>query len=183
MLRPRRCADLVFETSATSLYLPAFRGIFRFAICDLGKCDRSVQQSSIGNLEWLTRMAARVGLAPTPNGLTGRRATFTLPGNGAHGRNLTFIFGVRSTALYALSYASKSSPGAQETDPAITSIVRDLCRQTVSTRVDFEMVGTAGFRLPKSCNMDAQVQLFASANCNHLRPRGPKVLAHGRHAL
>ena len=26
-------------------------------------------------------MAARVGLAPTPNGLTGRRATFTLPGN------------------------------------------------------------------------------------------------------
>ena len=27
-------------------------------------------------------MAARVGLAPTPNGLTGRRATLTLPGNG-----------------------------------------------------------------------------------------------------
>ncbi len=25
-------------------------------------------------------MAARVGLAPTPRGLTGRRATFTLPG-------------------------------------------------------------------------------------------------------
>ena len=31
-------------------------------------------------------MAARVGLAPTPNGLTGRRATLTLPGNGAAGR-------------------------------------------------------------------------------------------------
>ncbi len=28
------------------------------------------------------KMAARVGLAPTPNGLTGRRATLTLPGNG-----------------------------------------------------------------------------------------------------
>ena len=27
-------------------------------------------------------MAARVGFAPTPNGLTGRRATLTLPGNG-----------------------------------------------------------------------------------------------------
>ena len=27
------------------------------------------------------KMAARVGLAPTPNGLTGRRATLTLPGN------------------------------------------------------------------------------------------------------
>ena len=31
-------------------------------------------------------LAARVGLAPTPNGLTGRRATLTLPGNGAVGR-------------------------------------------------------------------------------------------------
>src|SRR5438093_9746794 len=36
-------------------------------------------------------MAARVGLAPTPNGLTGRRATFTLPGNGAAGRIPTCI--------------------------------------------------------------------------------------------
>ncbi len=45
--------DPVFETGAASLYLPAFR-----------------------------KMAARVGLAPTPNGLTGRRATLTPPGNG-----------------------------------------------------------------------------------------------------
>ena len=45
--------DPVFETGAASLYLPAFQ-----------------------------KMAARVGLAPTPNGLTGRRATLTLPGNG-----------------------------------------------------------------------------------------------------
>ena len=44
--------DPVFETGAASLYLPAFR-----------------------------KLAARVGLAPTPNGLTGRRATFTPPGN------------------------------------------------------------------------------------------------------
>ena len=44
--------DPVFETGAASLYLPAFR-----------------------------KLAARVGLAPTPNGLTGRRATLTLPGN------------------------------------------------------------------------------------------------------
>src|SRR6266705_7191512 len=57
-----------------------------------------------------SKLAARVGLAPTPNGLTGRRATFTPPGNGTRGRNLTFIFGVRSTALCDLSYASKSSP-------------------------------------------------------------------------
>ena len=49
--------DPVFETGAASLYLPAFH-----------------------------KMAARVGLAPTPNGLTGRRATLTPPGNGAAGR-------------------------------------------------------------------------------------------------
>ena len=45
--------DPVFETGAASLYLHAFR-----------------------------KLAARVGLAPTPNGLTGLRATFTLPGSG-----------------------------------------------------------------------------------------------------
>ena len=45
--------DPVFETGAASLYLPAFH-----------------------------KLAARVGFAPTPNGLTGRRATLILPGNG-----------------------------------------------------------------------------------------------------
>ena len=48
------CTEPVFETGAASLYLPAFR-----------------------------KLAARVGLAPTPRGLTGRRATLTPPGNGA----------------------------------------------------------------------------------------------------
>ena len=38
---------------------------------------------------------ARVGLAPTPNGLTGRRATFTPPGNGAAGRIPTCIVPLR----------------------------------------------------------------------------------------
>jgi hypothetical protein len=47
-------------------------------------------------------LAARVGLAPTPNGLTDRRATLTLPGNefGTRGRTLTFIVGVRTTVLF-----------------------------------------------------------------------------------
>ena len=49
--------DPVFGTGAASLYLPAFH-----------------------------KLAARVGLAPTPCGLTNRRATFTPPGNGAAGR-------------------------------------------------------------------------------------------------
>src|SRR6266704_361934 len=37
------------------------------------------------------KMAARVGLAPTPCGLTNRRATLTPPGNGAAGRIPTCI--------------------------------------------------------------------------------------------
>src|SRR4249920_838023 len=44
--------DPIFKTGAASLYLPAFQ-----------------------------KLAARVGLAPTPHGLTGRRATLTLSGN------------------------------------------------------------------------------------------------------
>ena len=40
-------------------------------------------------------LAARVRLAPTPNGLTGRRATLTLPGNGAAGRISTCIVPLR----------------------------------------------------------------------------------------
>ena len=42
-----------------------------------------------------SKLAARVGLAPTPPGLTGRRATLTLSGNGAAGRILTCIVPLR----------------------------------------------------------------------------------------
>jgi hypothetical protein len=38
-----------------------------------------------------SRLAARVGLAPTSLGLTGRRAPLTLPGNGAAGRISTCV--------------------------------------------------------------------------------------------
>ena len=41
------------------------------------------------------KLAARVGLAPTPCGLTNRRATLTPPGNGAAGRILTCIYPLR----------------------------------------------------------------------------------------
>ena len=50
--------------------------------------------STINN-ELSTKLAARVGLAPTPNGLTNRRATLTPPGNGAAGRILTCIVPLR----------------------------------------------------------------------------------------
>ncbi len=35
----------------------------------------------LSTIHYQLSLAARVGLAPTPNGLTGRRATLTLPGN------------------------------------------------------------------------------------------------------
>ena len=63
--------DPVFETGAASLYLPAFQKWSGWQELHL-RPPRSEQG---------IKMAARVGLAPTPNGLTGRRATFTLPGN------------------------------------------------------------------------------------------------------
>ena len=87
-------------------------------------------------------MAARVGLAPTPNGLTGRRATFTPPGNGARGRNLTFIFGVRSATLCDLSYASKDNPSALETDSGhYFDRARSLPERNAPT---WELMGCAG---------------------------------------
>lgn len=61
MLRPRVQTDPVFGTGAASLYLPAFH-----------------------------KLVARVGLAPTPPGLSQYiGTTLTLPGNGAAGRILT----------------------------------------------------------------------------------------------
>ena len=55
---------------------------------------RQVQPGASARATYLPafqKLAARVGLAPTPRGLTGRRATLTLPGNGAAGRILTRI--------------------------------------------------------------------------------------------
>lgn len=71
-------ADSVFETGAVSLYLPAFQ-----------------------------KLAARVGLAPTPNGLTDRRATLTPPGNGAADRILTCIVPLRRRMPDVFDHGSK----------------------------------------------------------------------------
>src|SRR5215467_2509146 len=56
----------------------------------LGFRDRGIT-----TLPTIQKLAARVGLAPTPNGLTGRRATLTPSGNGAAGRILTCIVPLR----------------------------------------------------------------------------------------
>ena len=56
----------------------------------------AIQDSAFSILHYAFKMAARVGLAPTPNGLTGRRATLTPPGKGAAGRIPTCIVPIRS---------------------------------------------------------------------------------------
>src|SRR5438876_2524914 len=79
MLRPRVRADPVFETGAASLYLPAFQKWSGWR-----ELHPRPPPSEGGRL-LLTlhpeKLAARVGLAPTPCGLTNRRATLTLPGS------------------------------------------------------------------------------------------------------
>src|SRR5581483_4255563 len=79
-------------------------------------------------------MAARVGLAPTPNGLTDRRATLTPPGNesGAAGRSPTCIVPFRRRMPHVFDHGSISKwsewqdfhlrppgprPGALKTEP------------------------------------------------------------------
>ena len=52
------------------------------------------------------KLAARVGLAPTLRGLTGRRATFTPPGNGAAGRTPTRIVPIRSRMPHVFGHGS-----------------------------------------------------------------------------
>src|SRR6184192_3060519 len=73
-------ADPVFKTGAASLYLPAFH-----------------------------KLAARVGLAPTPCGLTNRRATLTPPGNGTAGRASTCIVPFRRRMPHVFGHGSNSN--------------------------------------------------------------------------
>jgi hypothetical protein len=77
MLRPRRC-----------------RSCFR------DRCSQLISAC-------LPKLAARVGLAPTPCGLTNRRATLTPPGNGAAGRILTCIVPFRRRMPDILDHGSK----------------------------------------------------------------------------
>ena len=76
MLRPRRC-----------------RSCFR------DRCSQLISAC-------LPKMAARVGLAPTPCGLTNRRATLTPPGNGAAGRTLTCIIPFRRRMPHIFDHGS-----------------------------------------------------------------------------
>jgi hypothetical protein len=79
------CADPVFGTGAASLYLPAFQ-----------------------------ELAARVGLAPTPSGLTGRRATLTPPGKGAAGRISTCIVPLRRRMPDVFDHGSNGDWSARQ---------------------------------------------------------------------
>ena len=54
-------------------------------------------------------VVARVGLAPTPCGLTNRRATLTPPGNGAAGRSSTCIVPFRRRMPHVFGHDSNSN--------------------------------------------------------------------------
>ena len=91
MLRPRRC-----------------RSCFR------DRCSQLISAC-------LPKLAARVGLAPTPCGLTNRRATLTPPGNGAAGRILTCIVPLRRRMPDIFDHGSKLKlVSAAGVAPAIT---------------------------------------------------------------
>ena len=78
-----------------------------------------------------SQMAARVGLAPTPLGLTGRRATLTPPGNGAVGRIPTCIGPLRRRMPHVFGHDSVEIGQRGRTctcDPSVPSRVRWLLR-------------------------------------------------------
>jgi hypothetical protein len=87
------------------------------------------------------------------SGLTGRRATLTLSGNGAAGRISTCIVPFRRRMPHVFDHGS-----------------------------NLKLVGMAGldFQALQSVSPD---ETFASRQANHLRPPGPKVLAHRQMAL
>src|SRR6266702_2235108 len=69
----------------------------------------------------ILKLAARVGLAPTPCGLTNRRATLTPPGNGAAGRTSTCIVPLRRRAPHVFGHGSNSKlVSAARFAPAVT---------------------------------------------------------------
>ena len=80
----------------------------------------------------LPKLAARVGLAPTPCGLTNRRATLTPPGNGAAGRTLTCIVPLRRRMPDIFDHGSNMKNGQRgricTCDPSVPSRVRWLLR-------------------------------------------------------
>ena len=92
MLRPRRCRSC-FRDRCSQLVSACLPKDLRFVIYDLrahgGGVVLLTRKSSFVNRK--SKLAARVGLAPTPCGLTNRRATLTPPGNGAAGRISTCI--------------------------------------------------------------------------------------------
>ena len=74
---PASAMPILFSGQVQPAYicLPSLNAEWRM------QSEECLERSAFFILPSAFKMAARVGLAPTPNGLTGRRATFTLPGN------------------------------------------------------------------------------------------------------
>ncbi len=77
------------------------------------------------------KLAARVGLAPTPCGLTNRRATLTPPGNGTAGRTSTCIVPLRRRVPHVFGHGSIRNGQRDRSctcDPSVPGRVRWLLR-------------------------------------------------------
>ena len=107
MLRPRRCRSC-FRDRCSQLISACLPKDLRFVIYDLrahgGGVVLLTRKSSFVNRK--SKLAARVGLAPTPCGLTNRRATLTPPGNGAAGRISTCIVPFRRRMPHVFDHGS-----------------------------------------------------------------------------
>ena len=94
-------ADAIIWRKASVMHRPPCKRIL---------FSRQVQPGASARAPYLPafqKLAARVGLAPTPHGLTGRRATLTLSGNGAAGRTLTCIVPFRRRMPDIFDHGSK----------------------------------------------------------------------------
>src|ERR1039457_6556813 len=107
MLRPRRCRSC-FRDRCSQLVSACLPKDLRFVIYDLrahgGGVVLLTRKSSFVNRK--SKLAARVGLAPIPCGLTNRRATLTPPGNGAAGRISTCIVPFRRRMPHIFDHGS-----------------------------------------------------------------------------
>ena len=79
-------------------------GVLQIAI--YGHADDAAASVNAQILDRKSKLAARVGLAPTLCGLTNRRATLTPPGNGAAGRIPTCIVPFRRRMPHVFGHGS-----------------------------------------------------------------------------
>ena len=120
------------------------------------------------------KMAARVGLAPTPNGLTGRRATLTPPGNGLPGRSRHPTRDGPHKHARPFFPAIAAKTGAADRISTCIVPFRRRMPHVFDHGSKLELVGTAGLGLPSPASQAPHNGRSLSRIAVHLRHPGPK---------